>query len=234
MPDECLSDESAAKNAVPPIHHALDLATLTAWGAAPVEALKAIESADAARAKLITKELFGAEDIPTDWPGFEHLFFKAIKHSSDPAKELRESLARPDFSEQMNKDPAGFIRRLHEFMASKRGDDFDKIDNLLAALWSQQMPSRLLPPFCIMTDRFLVWALGISSEDAARQRVQRLGLYRPSRPRVSMEEVIQDGKSYARITTRLDAERCSTAEFREFIDAWMKSKIQSVKKAPDP
>jgi hypothetical protein len=206
-----------------------DLVALTVWGVAPPEALKAIETADAAYTKLITKDLFGTEELPTDWLGIEYLFFKAIKQSSDPAKELREMLNREDFSDRMNKDPGGFIRRLHDFMESKRGDDFDKIDNLLVAFWTHQMPSRRLPAFCLMTDRFLVWALGIPSEDAARQRVQRLGLYRPLRPRITMEEVIKDGQSFARSAFKVNGKRCSDAEFQEFFAAYIQARIQRLR-----
>lgn len=77
------------------------------------------------------------------------------------------------------------------------------------------------PPYCLMSDSYLVEKLKIASEEAVRQRVKRLGLSRPKFPRLSFKRIIHEGKSRFRIITRTKAKPYSATQFRKWFGAFM-------------
>ena len=97
-----------------------ELRNLTTYGVDCAEASRAVETAHAAQKRMFMGWAFGKTKSSFKERDLERLVFGAIKESEDPAKQLLEFLAKPEWASHINKDAAGFILRLHDFLESKK------------------------------------------------------------------------------------------------------------------
>ena len=145
---------------------------------------------------------------------------QAIFNSSNPTKALSEYLGQEQRQLDWNKELPQMLKKLMRY--SKRTENsIAKIDSALVGLWNDDVGS--LAPLCLLSDDAILTtfegAINISTEAMIRQRIKRLGLFRPTAPRIGIRTIQKNGKQYSTLVYRKKRNRPSKSDMDSFLQS---------------
>lgn len=184
------------------------LSRLWAMGVALEEAWKAHESQLQAFLKIMMK------NRPKE-PRFD-----VIAESNNPAKALADFLRDAAVQAEWKKDFPANLEKLARHLRQPL-PLFDKIDSALVGMWCDNQS--LLSPLCLLSDSAICMVLEggdlSANDEMIRQRINRLGLFRPTAPRIGLRIIKKNGKEFFKLVFRKKGITPSRAELETFSES---------------